>query len=383
MDFEFTDEQALLRKTAREFVRDVCPPEKAKAWDESDAFPEELFKGIAGLGWFSLPFPESIGGDGGSPVDLTIVAEELGRSSFDVAMCYIGVLISGLTIARWGSEEQRAWIRDRVMTGLERIATAISEPDSGSDAAALRTSATDAGDHFVLNGQKAWCTGAGLPDTKIAMYVRTGPRRPKHTGLTLLLVVNTAPGLDVRRTPTLARHILGTNELFLHDVVVPKSRMIGPLGGGWKVMLSQLELEKILLSGAYVGVAQATLDDMLAYSKQRTAFDRPIGNFQALAHAMADLQTDIEAARLLTYRAAWMLTQGHECAREGSMAKLKGSETYVAAARLGMQVLAGYGFSTESIMSFRYRESIVATISGGTSQIQRNAVARSMGLRPY
>ena len=132
-----------------------------------------------------------------------------------------------------------------------------------------------------------------------------------------------------------------------------------------------------------LGAAQATLDEMLEYSRTRHAFGRPIGEFQSLAHAMADLQTEIDSARLLTYRAAWLLAQGLPCSREGAMAKLKGSETYVAAARLGMQVLAGHGFSTESVMSFRYRESIVATISGGTSQIQRNGIARSMGLRTY
>jgi alkylation response protein AidB-like acyl-CoA dehydrogenase len=149
------------------------------------------------------------------------------------------------------------------------------------------------------------------------------------------------------------------------------------------VMLSNIELEKVIITGGYLGAAQSTLDEMLEYARTRHAFGRPIGNFQSLAHAMADLQTEIDSARLLAYRAAWLLAQGKPCTREGSMAKLKGSETYVAAARLGMQVCAGHGFSTESVMSFRYRESIVATISGGTSQIQRNGIARSMGLRSY
>jgi alkylation response protein AidB-like acyl-CoA dehydrogenase len=164
---------------------------------------------------------------------------------------------------------------------------------------------------------------------------------------------------------------------------VPKERLVGTEGEGWKIMLSNLELERVLLSGGYIGAAQATLDEMLEYSKTRIAFGRPIGEFQSLAHAMADLQTEIDSARLLAHRAAWLLAQERPCSREGAMAKLKGSETYVSAARLGMQVLGGHGFSTESVMSFRYRESIVATISGGTSQIQRNGIARSMGLRSY
>ena len=383
MDFGLTDEQEMLRTTARQFVADVCPAERAKEWDEESAVPPELFKGMADLGWFSLPFAETDGGDGGGPVELILIAEELGRASFDVAMCYIGVLIPGITVFNWGSDAQRAFIREQVMTGRQRLAVAVSEPDSGSDAAALRTTAQDRGDYFLVNGQKMWCTGAGLPDTTIATYVRTGPREPKHEGISLLLIDPLADGVEVRRTPTLARHILGTNEVYLSDVVVPRENLVGPQDKGWSVMLSNIELEKVIITGGYLGAAQATLDEMLAFAKTRHAFGRPVGTFQALAHAMADLQVEIDSARLLAYRAAWLLAQGQPCGREGSMAKLKGSETYVAAARLGMQVCAGHGFSTESVMSFRYRESIVATISGGTSQIQRNGIARSMGLRTY
>jgi alkylation response protein AidB-like acyl-CoA dehydrogenase len=383
VDFELTDEQRMLRETARQFVAKVCPAEQAKKWDEESAVPPELFSGMAELGWFSLPFPAEEGGDGGGPVELIVLAEELGRASFDVAMCYIGVLIPGITVFRWGTEPQRDFIRDRVMTGRHRLAVGLSEPDSGSDAAALRTTAEDRGDHFVVRGQKAWCTGAGLPDTTIATYVRTGPREPKHSGISLLLIDPESPGVAVRRTPTLARHILGTNEVFFDDVVVPQENLVGPAGEGWKVMLSNIELEKVIITGGYLGAAQATLDEMLEFARTRQAFGRPVGTFQAIAHAIADLQTEIDSARLLAYRAAWLLAQGKPCTREGSMAKLKGSETYVAAARLGMQVCAGHGFSTESVMSFRYRESIVATISGGTSQIQRNGIARSMGLRTY
>jgi alkylation response protein AidB-like acyl-CoA dehydrogenase len=383
VDFGLTDEQEMLRTTARQFVADVCPAERAKEWDEESAVPPELFKGMADLGWFSLPFAETDGGDGGGPVELILIAEELGRASFDVAMCYIGVLIPGITVFTWGSAAQRAFIREQVMTGRQRLAVAVSEPDSGSDAAALRTTAQDRGDHFLVNGQKMWCTGAGLPDTTIATYVRTGPREPKHEGISLLLIDPLADGVEVRRTPTLARHILGTNEVYLSDVVVPRENLVGPQDKGWSVMLSNIELEKVIITGGYLGAAQATLDEMLAFAKTRHAFGRPVGTFQALAHAMADLQVEIDSARLLAYRAAWLLAQGQPCGREGSMAKLKGSETYVAAARLGMQVCAGHGFSTESVMSFRYRESIVATISGGTSQIQRNGIARSMGLRSY
>jgi alkylation response protein AidB-like acyl-CoA dehydrogenase len=383
MDFGLTDEQRLLQETARRFVQKTCPVAVAKEWDERGTLPSELFEGIADQGWFGLPLPESEGGGGGGAVELCLITEQLGHASLDVAMCFAGCLIPGLTLARWGSPDQRMRYLPGMLAGSERFAIAMSEPEAGSDVAALRTFAADRGDYFLVNGQKMWCTGAGLPGTTIATYVRTDTSGTKHTGLSLLLIDPSTPGVEVRRTPTLARHILGTNELFFTDVEVPRANLVGPLHGGWKVLLSGLDLERVLMSAAYVGVAQATLDEALEYSKSRKQFGTPIGNFQALAHAMVDLQVDIDSARLLTQRAAWLLARGEPCSREGSMAKLKGSETYVNAARWGMQILGGHGFATESTMSFRWRESIVATISGGTSQIQRNAIARTMGLRTY
>jgi alkylation response protein AidB-like acyl-CoA dehydrogenase len=383
MDFDLSPEHAALQAAARQFVDRECPPRQAKEWDEANAYPAELFKAMADVGWFGLAFPVEAGGDGGGAMELTLIAEQLGRASLDIAMCYVGTLIPGLTVYKWGSDEQRRSIADTMFTGESRFAVAISEPDTGSDAAALRCAAVDKGDHFVVNGQKMWCTGAGLPGTVIMTYVRTSKGDRKHDGISLLLIPADAPGVELRQTPTLARHILGTNEVFFTDVVVPKTALVGEQDGAWEVMLSNLELERVLMSGGYVGVAQSTLDEAVAYSKERKAFGRAIGTFQSLAHAMADMQVEVDAARLLAYRAAWSLSQGRPSTREGAMAKLKGSETYVAAARLGMQVCAGHGFSTESVMSFRWRESIVAPISGGTSQIQRNGIARSMGLRSY
>lgn len=383
MDFGLSEEHSALQDAARQFVDRHCPPRQAKEWDETNTYPHQLMKAMAEIGWFGLAFPVEAGGDGGGPMELAIIAEQLGRASLDIAMCYIGTLIPALTVFRWGTDAQRDVIRSEMLTGEMRYAVALSEPDTGSDAAALRCAAVDMGDHYVLNGQKMWCTGAGLPRTTIMTYVRTTRGERKHDGITLLLIDADAPGVQLRQAPTLARHILGTYEVFLTDVVVPKTAVVGRADEGWQVMMSNLELERVLMSGGYIGVAQSTLDEALEYSKQRTAFGRPVGTFQALAHAMADMQTEIDAARLLAYRAAWSLGQGRPSGREGAMAKLKGSETYVAAARLGMQICAGHGFSTESVMSFRWRESIVATISGGTSQIQRNGIARSMGLRSY
>jgi alkylation response protein AidB-like acyl-CoA dehydrogenase len=383
MEFGLTDEQLMLRDTARRFVDDVCPPERAKEWDEQHHYPPELFKGFAELGWFEVAFPQADGGGGGGAVELAIVTEELGRASLDVAQCFCLTLQAGLVVHRFGSDAMRRELLPSVMSGDARLSIAISEPDAGSDAAAMRTFADDKGDHFVLSGQKMWCTGAGLPGTKIVCYVRTDRDSPKHQGLSVVLLDPSLPGVELRKIDTLARHILGTYEVYLDGVEVPKDQLIGDLNGGWQVLLSGLSLERVLISGGYVGAAQATVDEALAYAKQRHQFGRPIAEFQALTHALADIQTEVDASRLLVQRAAWLHDTGADAGTAGSMAKLKGSETYVAAARLGMQICAGHGFATESVMSFRYRESIVAPISGGTSQIQRNAIARSMGMRGY
>ena len=383
MQFALSEEQSLLQETARAFVAKHCPPALAKEWDETDHFPTDLWNRMAELGWFALPFPEEWGGGGGTALEICLIAEALADASLDVAMAYVGTFIPGLVIHRHGTDDQRERFRPGLLDGAYRIAVAISEPDAGSDVASLRCAAIDRGDHFEVNGQKAWCTGAGLPGALIAAYVRTDTDAPKHRGISLLLIPNDAPGVEIRRTPTLARHLLGTNEVYFDNVQVPKENLIGPLNGGFPLLMAGLDLEKTVMAAAYTGVAQSTMDEMLAYSRERRQFDRPIGNFQALAHPMADMQTEIDASRLLAYRAAWMISAGMPCTREAAMAKLKCSETYVAAARLGMQVLAGHGFATESVMSFRWRESIVATISGGTSQIQRNAVAKSMGLVTY
>lgn len=383
MNLLLSPEQELLKDTVRRFVDDTCPPERAKEWDEQAHYPEELFSAFADLGWIELAFPTEDGGAGGGAVDLAIITEQLGRASLDVAQCFCLTLQAGLLLQKFAPAHLREKLLPDVMKGRARLSLSISEPDAGSDAAAMQTFAEDHGDHFVLSGQKMWCTGAGLPATKIVCYVRTDRGGAKHEGLSVVLLDPTEPGVELRRIPTLARHILGTYEVFLDHVRVPKDDLIGPLHGGWKVLLSGLALERVLISGGYVGAAQATLDDALTYSKERRQFGRPIGEFQALTHAMADMQTEIEAARLLVYRAAGLYDAGQDAGTAGAMAKLKGSETYVATARLGMQILAGHGFATESVMSFRYRESIVAPISGGTSQIQRNAIARSMGLRGY
>lgn len=322
MNFALSDEQRMLQDTARDFVARTCPPRVAKQWDDDGGAPPELFRAFADLEWLTIPFPEEYGGAGAGAVETTVVTEELGKASFDVAMCFVTTLIVGLTIFKWSDEERRRTLLSDLMAGRRRFAVSISEAAAGSDVGALATRAQLQGDHFIVNGSKMWCTGAGIPGTTLAIYVRTQQGARRRDGLSLLLVDATAPGLELIRIPTLARHGLGTYEVVLDGVRVPAENVVGPLHGGWEVLMSGLELERVLISAGYVGASQATLDEALDYSRQRTQFGREIGSFQALGHAMADLQTEIDAARLLVYRAAWLTAQGRSSAREGAMAKL-------------------------------------------------------------
>ena len=311
------------------------------------------------------------------------MAEQLGHASLDVAMCYSGRLIPTLGIYEWGTDEQRARLAPEIVSGHRNYAVAISEPDAGSDAAALRTTAEDVGATSSSTGRRCGAPAPGSPTPPSSCTSAPTRAPPSTVGSACCSIDPDAPGVTLRRIPTLARHILGTYEVFLDDVRVPKDDLVGPLNDGWRVMLSNLELERVLMSADTSAWRSPRSTRPSSTPRPRTSSAARSATFQSLAHVMADLQTDIDSARLLAYRAAWLRGQGTPCHREAAMAKLKGSETYVPAARWGMQILAGHGFASESVMSYRWRESIVATISGGTSQIQRNAIARDLGLKSY
>src|SRR5262245_47315385 len=269
MDFALSSEQQMLQDSARSFVERCIPPRTAKEWDETHRPPAELLKKMGELGWFAIAFTEEDGGLGGNALDVAVISEQLGRASLDVAMVFLGCLIPGRTVSRWGTREQRERYLPAVLDGTSRFAIAMSEPDAGSDAASLRTRAVDCGDYFSVTGQKQWCTGAGVPGTTIATYVRTDPEAAKHKGLSLLLIDAAAEGVELAQIPTLARHILGTYDVYLNDVRVSRSDLVGGLNDGWAVMMSGVEYERVVMSAAYVGVAQATLDEALDYATTR------------------------------------------------------------------------------------------------------------------
>jgi alkylation response protein AidB-like acyl-CoA dehydrogenase len=212
----------------------------------------------------------------------------------------------------------------------------------------------------------------------IAMLVRSDPEARKHAGLSVFMVPNNAPGMDVRRLPTLSRRATGTNEIFVDDVRVEREQLIGEPGQGWAIITDHLELERIAVSAGYVGNAQQAVDDALRYAHERVQFDKPIFDFQVIRHMLADMQTQVDAARLLVYRAADLATRGVPCSREVSMAKLFASETLQTVTRNGMQILGGHAMLPDADMERYFREGMQSTIGGGTSQIQRTIIAKSM-----
>jgi alkylation response protein AidB-like acyl-CoA dehydrogenase len=381
VDFAFTDEQALLRDSVRKLMDRVATPDYIRRHDREQAYPYALYDAWAEAGLFRLPFPEEYGGLGGSVIDMAIVAEEISRKSADFYMAFAGSTFCALNILRQASEEQKRHWLPRLLAGEVRMAISISEPEAGSDVGAMRSTARRDGDHYVLNGQKLWSSGAGAQGAVINVYVKTDTGAHYRQGMSLFLVDNTTPGVELRKLDMLGRRCTGTYEIFFNDVRVPADRLIGGENRGWDCLMSGLQVERVCSAAGNCGAAQAVVDLALAYAKERKQFGRPIGSFQAIAHMLADMATEVEAARSLMWRAAWMVAAGHDALREICMAKLLSSETYAKVANLGMQILGGYGYTMELDMQRHFRDSRAATVAAGTSQIQRNLIAGLMGLK--
>jgi alkylation response protein AidB-like acyl-CoA dehydrogenase len=381
MDFSFTEEQRLMRDSVRKAMDRIATPEYVRRLDREQAYPQELYDAWVELGLLRIPFAEEYGGLGGSVIDLVIVAEEISRKSADFFMAYAGSVFCGLNVARKGTEEQKRHWLPKLLSGEIKMSISMSEPEAGSDIGAMRTSARRDGNDYVISGQKLWATGAGAKGNVINVYVKTDLKANIRQGMSLFLVDNTAKGLELKKLEMLGRRCTGTYEIFFNDVRAPAERLVGGENKGWDCILAGLQAERITSAAGNLGAAQACLDLAVEYAKERKQFGRPIGANQAIAHLLADMATEIEAARALTWRAAWMVSGGLDALREISMAKLFSSEAYVKCANLGMQVFGGYGYSMEFDMQRHYRDARSATIAAGTSQIQRNIIAGLMGLK--
>jgi alkylation response protein AidB-like acyl-CoA dehydrogenase len=245
----------------------------------------------------------------------------------------------------------------------------------------MRTNARRDGNQWVVNGQKLWATGAAAKNNVINMYVKTDTAAHYRQGMSLILIDNDTPGIEMRKLDMLGRRCVGTYEIFLSDVRVPGDRIVGGENKGWDVVLAGLQIERVTAAAGSCGAAQAIVDLALSYAKERKQFGRAIGTFQAIAHMLADMETEVAAAWSLMWRAASMVAKDEQALKEITMAKLFAAETYVKVANQGMQVMGGYGYNMEFDMQRYFRDSRAATVAAGSLQIQRNLLANLMSLK--
>lgn len=380
MDFSFTTEQETLRAHLQALLDEVCPPEYAERCDREARPPREAYEALAKHGWFGLIFPAQYGGAGGSAIDLAILLEEAGRHFEELAMWLFRTLTyGGYAVMLHGSREQKETLIPKVVRGELSFCFGLTEPHSGSDAAALTTRATASGAGYVINGQKVFTSGMDLSDYCL-LVTRTSTGEKKQQGITNFLVDTQLPGIEIRKIETLGQRAIGTTQVFYTDVKVPNSAMLGEVDKGWEAVDAYLWYERLCLSAARTGAAAAAFEYALDYAKNRKQFGRPISDFQAISHKLADMKVMLDISRMLVYRFAWLMAQGRATRHDAALVKLYSGETYKTISDLGMQILGGYGYCMEYPMQRFFRDSRLATIGAGTSEIQRNIIARGLGL---
>jgi acyl-CoA dehydrogenase len=380
MDFSFTAEQETLRSHLQELLDEACPPHYAERCDREMQPPREAYEALAKHGWFGLTFPQQYGGTGGSAIELAILLEETGRHFEELAMWLFRTLTyGGYALMLHGSREQKETLIPRVVRGELSFCFGLTEPHSGSDAAALTTRAATSGDGYLINGQKVFTSGMDISDYCL-LVTRTATGEKKQQGITNFLVETGLPGIEVRKIDTLGQRAIGTTQVFYTDVKVPASAVLGEVDQGWEAVDAYLWYERLCLSAARTGAAAAAFEYALEYAKNRKQFGRPISDFQAIAHKLADMKMMLDISRTLVYRFAWLMAQGRATRHDAAVVKLYSGETYKTISDLGMQIMGGYGYCMEYPMQRFFRDSRLATIGAGTSEIQRNIIARGLGL---
>jgi short-chain 2-methylacyl-CoA dehydrogenase len=376
MFFDLPDDHRLLQQTVREFAdQEVAPV--AEELDRTKSFPYELVAKMGELGWMGIPFPEEVGGAGGDALGYALAVEELTRvdSSVAITMC-AHTSLGTQPVFLFGSEEQKARLLPDLCAGRRLGAFGLTEPEAGSDAGNVRTRAVlDAGG-WVVNGAKQFITNAGTSISgHVAITAKTG-----EDEISNLIVETGTPGYEQGEPyRKMGWNASDTRPLTFTDCVVPEENLLGPRGQGFKQFLHILDIGRIGVAAMGVGLAQGALDQALAYAKERRAFGRPISKFQAIQGKLADLSAEIEAARLLTYKAAWLKDQGRNFTLTAAQAKLKTGRLAVRATEEAVQVHGGYGYIEEYPVCRFYRDAKILTIGEGTDEVQQMVIARSLG----
>jgi isovaleryl-CoA dehydrogenase len=380
MDFSPSDEQQDFVAAIRDFCQRECGTseqrEKLTA-GYTEAHNSGLYKRMAELGWLGVTIPEQYGGSGGTMLDACLFMEETSHGLAPIGGYATTLIVAGAT-RRFGTEEQKAEILGGIASGSVE-AIAMTEPEAGSDVGSLATEAKRVNGGFVLNGQKVFCSNAHISD-HVLIVARTTKDEDKHQGISMIFVPRDAEGMEIQPIDTMGGR--ETNHLYLTDCEAPADAVLGEVDAGWMQLMAGLNVERLILAATMLGIAQRAFDDVLAYVKERRQFGRPIGSFQALQHRLADLATELEAARLMTWWVASLTDEDPDrmLPREASMVKLHVTEIAKKVALDGMQMMGGYGYSSEYDMERLVRQTLVSTIYGGTSEIQRNIIAKTLGL---
>lgn len=382
MDFALTEEQRLLRQEIRRFAKAELSS-GAMERDREQSFSRELWSRCAEMGLTGLCVPEEHGGSGLDPLSTAIALEAFGYGCEDGGLVFsvaAHLLACVVPAVRFGTEEQKRRYLPGFCDGSLIAANGMSEPDSGSDAFAMRTRAVRDGDHFVLDGTKTFISNAPVAEV-VLVFAVTDPEKGYHGGITAFLVDRDTPGMST--SPKIEKMGLRTSplgEVILEGCRVPESAALGGVGGGSRVFTHSMDWERICLFASHVGTMERILEQGVRHARSREQFGQAIGKFQGVSHKLAEIKIQLEAARLLVYQAAWKLGKGRGAAQEAAMAKVFVAESFLKSALETVQILGGYGFMTEYQVERVLRDAVGARIYSGSNEMQKNIIARWLGL---
>ncbi len=377
MDFELTEEQRMIRRMVRGFAEKEIAP-RATEIDETDRFPDDLFRRMGELGILGLPFPEEYGGSDGEYTSLVIALEEIARVSGSMAITLDAhTSLCCEPIYLFGTEEQKRKYLFPLASGEKIGAFGLTEPQAGSDAGATRTRAVRDGDEWVINGQKIYITNGSIADV-VVVTAKTDPEKGTR-GISSFIVERGTPGFEPGRDEK-KMGLKGsvTSELFFQDCRIPVENLLGKENEGFKQFLTTLDAGRVAIAAMAVGLAQGAFDRALAYSQERVQFGQPIAKFQAIQWMIADMATEIEAARFMVHRAAWLREQGVRFTKEAAMGKLFATEMSERVCRKAIQIHGGCGYVQEYEVERMYRDQRLCAIGEGTNEIQRLVIARQL-----
>lgn len=376
MDLRFTEEQEMMRKMVREFAENEVAKE-IPAMNE-DQFPKETIKKMGELGLMGIPIPEEYGGSGMDLVSYIIAINELSRVSATVGVILsVHTTLGTMPILKFGTEEQKQKYVPKLAKGEYLGAFALTEPSAGSDAASLKLRAEDKGDHYVLNGSKIFITNGNEADIFIT-FARTG-KEAGSKGISAFIVERDTPGFSIGKTEKkMGLHGSSTVTLNFENAIVPKENLLGEEGKGFKIAMGNLNAGRIGIAAQGLGIAEASLNAAVEYAKEREQFGKPIAHQQGISFKLADMATEVEAARLLVYRAAYKLNEGTIKPEEASMAKMYATQTARKCAIEAVQVFGGYGYTEDYPVERFFRDAKVTEIYEGTNEIQRLVIAKQI-----